>query len=49
MKCVKSKQTGEITKVSNERAEELVEVKSTHTYCPRKEWKVNVRDFKKSE
>ena len=41
MKCVKSI-AGEIKRVSNERAEELV-LKGTHTYESKKAWKESGR------
>jgi hypothetical protein len=46
MKCVKEKETEEISRVYDDRAKTLVEA-GTHTFCSKKEWKEKVRDFGK--
>jgi hypothetical protein len=40
MKCVKNIENGEITRIYDERAEEMVRSKK-FTYCPKSEWKKN--------
>jgi hypothetical protein len=46
MKCIKSVNSGKIIKVSNDKAYEMVNIKQTHTYISRKQWKEQVRDKK---
>jgi hypothetical protein len=47
MKCVKNVETGNISRVVNERAFILVYKNKTHTFCSKKEWKETVRDINK--
>lgn len=47
MKCIKSIETNEITKVSDYTAEHRVTLDKTHIYVPKRDWKVTVRDIKK--
>jgi hypothetical protein len=46
MKCVKDKETNEITRVYDERAFALVKA-GTHIFVTKSEWKDNVRDYGK--
>jgi hypothetical protein len=46
MKCVKSIETKEINRVSNEKAEQLV-MKGSYVFCSKKEWKDAGRPVKK--
>ena len=52
MKCVKNIQTGQVRRVSDHSAENLVGPAGTNhpssffVYCPKSEWKKKVRDFK---
>lgn len=46
MKCIKSLQSDEVTRVSNKVAEQSVDMQ-THFYVSKKEWKSKVRDLSK--
>ena len=48
MKCIRQIETGEIVRVSNFKAEQMVYETSLWEYIPKRIWKENVRDIKKN-
>ena len=49
MKCIKSNEDDKITKVSNNEAYDKVQIKQSHIYTTKKEWKEKVRDINKKD
>jgi len=49
MKCIKSINSGDISKVSNQEADNKVNIKQSHVYTTKKEWKQKVRDINKEK
>jgi len=48
MKCIKNLRTGEITKVDDVTADEMVLNKNLYWFAPKSEWKEKVRDAVKA-
>ena len=49
MKCIKSNENDIITRVSNKEADSKVNIKQSHIYATKKEWKEKVRDINKKD
>ncbi len=49
MKCIKNVSTGEIRRTSTENAENLVDTTNVWEFCPKSEWKIKVRDVKRTK